>query len=425
MLPWYILLSFSLYIYICINSSIIVALINIHITGTMVDEASPLVILGPPGTGKTALISNWIQQREVEMRHPRHAMEKEYIFYHQAGCSLESSLVKAMLFRCMTEMKTYFKLTTEIVRDENRLCWEFPRLLAACARKGRVILFLDSVNTFKMDAGKDVNLRWLPNTFPPNVRVIVTISTAPPPQMIYRNSALSNFSLDSTVDAFRLSQPLLDIQIKEISAALNNTVNNDSNGKKAAPFRTRRQSKSERLNATTKEKVLAEVERRGWPSVSIQEMDEQQKATFLLKYLCTPAVIERRTHNFSTVSGYIHEHDIADDKSYLDHDDVSVLRRKLILFPSQQVSILTHPCTSNPLFFRLLLDSLAAFAHLNANIWQILESFLNCLSYEELLQQVTFYWENGVESSVKVVNECVAKVIENGGAQTLLKGRYL
>jgi hypothetical protein len=29
-----------------------------------------------------------------------------------------------------------------------------------------------------MDAGRDVNMRWLPNTFPANVRVIVTITAS-------------------------------------------------------------------------------------------------------------------------------------------------------------------------------------------------------------------------------------------------------
>ena len=36
--------------------------------GTMMDVASPLVIVGGTGTGKTALIANWVKKREVDQK---------------------------------------------------------------------------------------------------------------------------------------------------------------------------------------------------------------------------------------------------------------------------------------------------------------------------------------------------------------------
>ena len=77
----------------------------------------------------------------------------------------------------MVSMKKYFKVQTAVTRDERRLCWEFPRLLNACARKGRVIILIDGLNKLQIEDGYDVNMRWLPNTFPGNVRVIVTVNS--------------------------------------------------------------------------------------------------------------------------------------------------------------------------------------------------------------------------------------------------------
>ena len=76
-------------------------------------------------------------------------------------------------------MKEYFKFSsasTSVSRDEKKLCWEFPRLLSTCSKKGRVILLIDGLNDLQVDDGNDMNMRWLPNTFPGNVRVVVTVN---------------------------------------------------------------------------------------------------------------------------------------------------------------------------------------------------------------------------------------------------------
>ena len=60
---------------------------NFQSTGTMSDETPlnhPLVILGPPGVGKTAYVANWIKKREAQQKR-LHAAEKEFLFYHNCG----------------------------------------------------------------------------------------------------------------------------------------------------------------------------------------------------------------------------------------------------------------------------------------------------------------------------------------------------
>ena len=69
-------------------------------SGTMVDVATPLVLIGVAGSGKTALLANWVKKREEEQKTSTvHGGEKEIIFYHNAGSSRDSVKVKVMLHR--------------------------------------------------------------------------------------------------------------------------------------------------------------------------------------------------------------------------------------------------------------------------------------------------------------------------------------
>ena len=65
----------------------------------MIDRSPPLVIVGEPGSGKSAILANWVKQRKLYMMHPRRSSEKEFLFFHHAGCSAESMKVKVLLYR--------------------------------------------------------------------------------------------------------------------------------------------------------------------------------------------------------------------------------------------------------------------------------------------------------------------------------------
>lgn len=71
----------------------------------------------------------------------------------------------------MSEIKEFFELSKEIPTLEERLSWQFPRFLEAASRKGRVIIIVDGLHRLRTNDGEGV-LRWLPLSFPPNVRII-------------------------------------------------------------------------------------------------------------------------------------------------------------------------------------------------------------------------------------------------------------
>jgi hypothetical protein len=96
---------------------------------------APLVFIGPPGCGKSSIIANWILQRKTSRKD-----EKEFLFYHFAGCSRNSISVERTLRRLMEGLKKTFDLGLTIHPNDERLACDFPHFLQSAAKKGRLIV---------------------------------------------------------------------------------------------------------------------------------------------------------------------------------------------------------------------------------------------------------------------------------------------
>ncbi|CAM9207909.1 unnamed protein product, partial [Hapterophycus canaliculatus] len=140
------------------------------------DAKLPLVLVGEPGIGKNALLSNWVKRRGGTKH------RDEFLFQYFAGASTRAKQLPHMLHKLETALKEFFQLREmEVPSSEERLIWSLNRFLAAAAKKcypARIVIVIDGVFAMKgleMPAGA---LHWLPTELPAGVRFIVsTIAT--------------------------------------------------------------------------------------------------------------------------------------------------------------------------------------------------------------------------------------------------------
>jgi nephrocystin-3 len=126
----------------------------------------PLVILGESGSGKSALLANWVAH--YREKHPDIPIIQHYI-----GATPYSSDWAAMLRRIMGELKRKFDIGQEIPNKSEELRSTFPNWLYMAGAKGRAILVLDALNQLEDKEGA-LDLVWLPLVMPENVKLVVS-----------------------------------------------------------------------------------------------------------------------------------------------------------------------------------------------------------------------------------------------------------
>ena len=136
--------------------------LDAHIRG----DDPPLVILGESGMGKSALIANWA------LRHKEDNPDTPIIL-HFIGSTPQSADYIAILHRIMGELKHRFDIQEDLPQTPEGLKEALPHWLAMAAAKDRIILILDGLNQLE-DRDNAPDLTWLPNYFPPNIRVILS-----------------------------------------------------------------------------------------------------------------------------------------------------------------------------------------------------------------------------------------------------------
>jgi tetratricopeptide (TPR) repeat protein len=139
--------------------------LNAHAAG----DGPPLVILGEPGCGKSALLANWaLRYRE---QHP-----DGLVLMHFIGASPYSADWAAMVRRIMGELKRRFEIPGEIPDKPDELRLAFANWLHMAAARGRAVIVLDALNQLEDREGA-LDLVWLPPVTPGNVRLL--LSTLP------------------------------------------------------------------------------------------------------------------------------------------------------------------------------------------------------------------------------------------------------
>jgi len=133
-------------------------------THAAANDTQPIVVLGESGSGKSALLANWVKC--YRQTHPAVLVLQHYI-----GATPYSSDWAAMLRRIMGEFKRRLGLQQDIPDQPDALRSAFPNWLYMAAAKGRVVLVLDALNQLE-DRDGAPDLVWLPPVMPGNVRLI-------------------------------------------------------------------------------------------------------------------------------------------------------------------------------------------------------------------------------------------------------------
>ena len=137
----------------------------------------PLVIIGESGSGKSALVSNWATRFKA-------VNPDTFLLLHFIGATPDSADYVLLLRRMIEEIRAGLtaldgaaqdspEAGSEIPSDPEKLIEAFPRWLAKTERLGSFVLVIDALNQLA-DRDNAPDLRWLPEHFPENVRLIVS-----------------------------------------------------------------------------------------------------------------------------------------------------------------------------------------------------------------------------------------------------------
>eukprot|EP00727_Mastigamoeba_balamuthi_P000082 m51a1_g10070 hypothetical protein (1394) ;mRNA; f:13934-19564 len=128
----------------------------------------PVVIVGDSGSGKSALLCNYVCRLEA-------AQPDAFVLAHYIGSTAASADLGNTLHRLVSEIADYYGLSAAAVPTElARLVEAFPGYLHEASTRGGMILVLDALN--QLDPKDNAQeLLWLPEQMPAGVRLVCSV----------------------------------------------------------------------------------------------------------------------------------------------------------------------------------------------------------------------------------------------------------
>ena len=129
-------------------------------------SGAPLILAGEAGSGKSALLANWISG--FSKAHP--AMP---VITHFTGASPHAADPLLLLRRILAELSAVAGTDEAEPEQWHQMADVLPTRLAQAAAKGPIVLVLDGLDQME-DRNNAPDLGWLPHHIPPSVRLVVS-----------------------------------------------------------------------------------------------------------------------------------------------------------------------------------------------------------------------------------------------------------
>lgn len=344
---------------------------------TMLEMKPPVLLKGESGTGKTALLANWLHRREHALMRMRNNSD-EFIFWHAVGCSRQSLNVNSLLRRLISDLKTRFELARQIPKSQERLSWELPRFLELAAKKGKVIIVIDGLHRLRSNDGGEDALAWLPLSFPPNVRVILSVTVpASGTGQSHHAGMAADIPEEVQIETFTPFAALhaLANRNKEVEHPIGGAGDGAGAGSRK------------------KSRILTELDRRCVPSLTMRALDGSTCRQLVSAYIEKSISLE--SSRMATAGPFIQgllSHAQAEQQTQQPAADYVT---GFLLFEQQLDTLLKHSLGGNPLFLRLFLRCLHFLCARGHSLWRVFEDWIKAVSVQDLISRILRTCEAG------------------------------